>query len=95
MAHKSPGSSGSRGWLPARASSGTGSWSTGPCSTEWYREQFDSDIDDDYVLGPDLQTLLSTSDQGERAEALQGLLNGETGRLDCGTLWSWLEEFKE
>ena len=37
----------------------------------------ESPISDDYVLGPEWQAI---------GEAIRGLLNGETGRLDCGTL---------
>lgn len=57
----------------------------------WHLARFESAVEDDYVIGPHLQTLLDTSDQDERVGALEGLLNGETGRLDCGLLWSWLE----
>ncbi len=44
---------------------------------ETYRRAWGSDIGADYVLGPCFASILS---------GLRGLLNGPTGRLDCGTL---------
>lgn len=44
---------------------------------EEHNKRFESPIGEDYVLGPQWQTL---------GESIRGLLNGETGRLDCGTL---------
>lgn len=44
---------------------------------EAHAERFSSGVGDDYVLGPEWKAI---------GEALLGLLNGETGRLDCGTL---------
>jgi hypothetical protein len=64
--------------------------------TQQYRLQyllrFESEVGSDYVLGPHLKQVEGTDNQDEVVEGLQGLLNGDTGRLDCGTLWSWLEE---
>jgi hypothetical protein len=42
-----------------------------------HARRFDSKIGDDGVLGPEWAQI---------GAALHGLLNGETGRLDCGTL---------
>lgn len=42
-----------------------------------HRRQYGSSISDDQVLGPHWR---------EIGEGIIGLLNGETGRLDCGTL---------
>lgn len=42
-----------------------------------HRARFDSPIGDDGVLGPCFRDWLT---------GLRGLLNGETGRLDCGTV---------
>jgi hypothetical protein len=42
-----------------------------------HKARYDSDILEDYVLGPEWRAI---------GNALLGLLNGETGRLDCGTL---------
>jgi hypothetical protein len=42
-----------------------------------HKERFESDIGDDYVLGKDWMDIL---------KATRGLLNGELGRLDGGTL---------
>ena len=42
-----------------------------------HRERFESLIGEDYVLGPHW---------AEVGLGVRGLLNGETGRLDCGTL---------
>lgn len=42
-----------------------------------HAERFKSGIGDDYVLGPEWEAI---------GNALRGLLNGETGWLDCGTL---------
>ena len=44
---------------------------------EAYREAFESGISNDYVLGPEWARV---------GRGLLGLLNGPTGRLDCGTL---------
>lgn len=45
-------------------------------ATAQHRE-FDTHIGEDYVLGPEFAKILS---------GLHGLLNGETGRLDCGDM---------
>lgn len=42
-----------------------------------HKARFESTIGEDYVLGPQWQAI---------GEGIRGLLNGETGRLDCGTL---------
>jgi hypothetical protein len=42
-----------------------------------HRARFESGIGEDGVLGPEWAAL---------GAAIRGLLNGETGRLDCGTL---------
>lgn len=42
-----------------------------------HAKRFESPIGEDYVLGAEWQAM---------GEAIRGLLNGETGRLDCGTL---------
>jgi hypothetical protein len=42
-----------------------------------HKARFDSTIGEDYVLGPRWE---------EIGMGIRGLLNGETGRLDCGTL---------
>jgi len=42
-----------------------------------HRECYESDVGDDGILGDHFE---------EIARGLLGLLNGETGRLDCGTL---------
>ena len=42
-----------------------------------HRERFESGIGEDYVLGPEWARI---------GIAVRGLLNGESGRLDCGTL---------
>lgn len=42
-----------------------------------HKARFEGTIGEDYVLGPEWQAI---------GQALIGLLNGETGRLDCGTL---------
>lgn len=42
-----------------------------------HREKFESTIGEDYVLGPAWE---------EIGLGIRALLNGETGRLDCGTL---------
>jgi len=44
---------------------------------EVYADRFDDSIGNDYFLGP-LWAQIGVQ--------LRGLLNGETGRLDCGTL---------
>ena len=50
----------------------------GWCSyADRHRKRFESSIGEDYVLGPDWARL---------GKALHGLLNGDTGDLDCGTL---------
>lgn len=46
-----------------------------------HEQEFDSKIGEDYVLGPEWQTI---------GESIRGLLNGVTGRLDCGTLDSFI-----
>lgn len=42
-----------------------------------HKRRYDSSIGDDGVLGPEWQKI---------GEGIRGLLNGNTGRLDCGTL---------
>lgn len=42
-----------------------------------HRNRFESGIGEDYILGPKWETI---------GRGILGLLNGETGRLDCGTL---------
>ena len=42
-----------------------------------HKELYESLIGDDYVLGPQWAAV---------GAAIIGLLNGETGRLDCGTI---------
>jgi len=42
-----------------------------------HRARFDSPIGEDGVLGPEWEAI---------GDALRGLLNGDCGRLDCGTL---------
>jgi hypothetical protein len=42
-----------------------------------HRVRFGSEIEEDYVLGPEFAAMV---------DGLRGLLNGETGELDCGTL---------
>ena len=42
-----------------------------------HRERFESGIGEDYVLGPEWAKI---------GVGLLGLLNGECGRLDCGTV---------
>jgi hypothetical protein len=42
-----------------------------------YVERYDAPIGEDHVLGPAWQAI---------GEGLRTLLNGETGRLDCGSL---------
>jgi hypothetical protein len=42
-----------------------------------HREQYESPIGEDYVLGPEWRTI---------GLAIRALLNGNCGRLDCGTL---------
>lgn len=44
---------------------------------EDHKARYESVIGDDGVLGPYWESI---------GDALRGLLNGETGRLDCGTL---------
>lgn len=44
---------------------------------EHHRAQYELNIGDDGVLGPEWEAI---------GDSLRGLLNGETGRLDCGTL---------
>lgn len=44
---------------------------------EAHQDRFESPIGEDYVLGGEWKAI---------AQALIGLLNGETARLDCGTL---------
>lgn len=45
------------------------------------RAKFDSGIGEDYVLGPEWETI---------GKGMLGLLNGPTGRLDCGTVDSFI-----
>ncbi len=42
-----------------------------------HQRRYDSVVGDDGGLGPEWEAI---------GDALRGLLNGETGRLDCGTL---------
>ena len=48
-----------------------------------YRRDTESGIGEDRVLGPEWRDL---------GRALYGLLNGPTGRLDCGTLYRVIDE---
>lgn len=48
-----------------------------------HRARFESQIGDDGVLGPEWQSI---------GQALRGLLNGELGRLDGGTLSAFLSD---
>lgn len=62
-------------------------------------KRFDWIIEDDRVLGDDYMLLRDAkSMDGDNwncaIDAMQSLLNGEHGRLDAGTVWSWLEEQK-
>ncbi len=45
--------------------------------------RYESDVMDDYVIGDGVK---------EIAAGLRTLLNGETGRLDCGTIDAYLVE---
>lgn len=51
-----------------------------------YKRRFDSQIGSDYVLGPEWFAI---------AKGLLGLLNGVSGRLDCGTLDKSIREVTE
>jgi hypothetical protein len=51
-----------------------------------HAERFESSIGDDYVLGPIWERMGRTI--GE-------LLNGETGRLDCGTIDGMIRDVLE
>ncbi len=51
-----------------------------------HRNRFESTIGEDYVLGPQWQAI---------GEGLLGLLNGETGALDCGTLDGFIRDTME
>jgi hypothetical protein len=42
-----------------------------------HKRRYESKIGDDYVLGPEWQQI---------GEGIRGLLNGECGKFDCGTL---------
>ena len=42
-----------------------------------HKKEYDAQIGDDYVLGPAWEEL---------GDSIRTLLNGQTGRLDCGTL---------
>lgn len=53
---------------------------------EGYRDRFGSEIGDDGVLGPEWVAI---------ARAFIGLLNGDTGRLDAGTLDKWVREIAQ
>lgn len=54
---------------------------------EAHRKAFDSPIGEDYVLGPEWRAV---------GLGIRGLLNGVTGRLDCGTLDAFiLDTLKE
>lgn len=48
-----------------------------------HQKRYESPIGEDYVLGVDWKDM---------GLALRGLLNGETGRLDCGTLDGFILE---
>lgn len=48
-----------------------------------HAKRFESQIGYDYVLGVEWQRM---------GESMRGLLNGETGRLDCGTLDGYILE---
>lgn len=48
-----------------------------------HQKRNESPIGDDYVLGPEWRDI---------GLAIRGLLNGETGRLDCGTLDAFILE---
>ena len=48
--------------------------------------EFGSTVGGDYVLGPEWARI---------GRALLGLLNGEAGRFDCGTLDGWIREQME
>jgi hypothetical protein len=48
-----------------------------------HQTRFESLIGEDYVLGPEWVNI---------GTAIRGLLNGETGRLDCGTLDGFILE---
>lgn len=50
---------------------------------EAYHDRFESEIGDDGVLGPEWVAI---------ARGIIGLLNGDTGRLDAGTLDKWIRE---
>lgn len=51
-----------------------------------YERRFEQPIGDDYVLGPHVRDIYA---------AVIGLLNGPTGRLDCGTVDRLVREFAE
>jgi len=57
-----------------------------------HRARYESELCDDYVLGPMADDLRNSKNVAESATALHGLLNGELGRLDGGTLSGWLIE---
>lgn len=48
-----------------------------------HQKRFESPIGEDYVLGPEWRDI---------GLAIRGLLNGKTGRLDCGTLDAFILE---
>lgn len=50
---------------------------------ESHRNTYDSPVGDDYVLGPHATDI---------ANGLLGLLNGETGRIDCGKMDAWIRK---
>jgi hypothetical protein len=54
------------------------SWNDYACN---HYNQFDSLIGEEYVLGPAWQAI---------GESIRTLLNGDCGRLDCGTIDSFI-----
>jgi len=50
---------------------------------EQHAARFDGPIGEDYVLGDYWRSM---------AQATLGLLNGDTGRLDCGSVDAWIRE---
>ena len=51
------------------------------CVCNGYRSRFESLVGDDHVIGPEVAAVLG---------AIRGLLDGEIGRLDAGTISGWL-----
>ena len=50
---------------------------------ETVKARYNSAIGADYVLGPEWEAI---------GKGIEGLLNGETGRLDCGTLDGYIRD---